>query len=451
MAKQISQKVITKKHQARLERERKQRRTILITTAVVVGLVVIFLGLGIADYTIRENMGTSVYTHLFEGQQPVATVGNVAVTTREFQNGVRLVRFNLINEFNYIASDPLMSQYFGQYLQQIASELVDQTSLPSDTLDGLIEDKLVEMEAKKRGISVSNDEIDRYMQSQFNYFPKGTATPTATLASLPTSTYSPTQLALIATSTPTITPTPTVSLTPTDQAPTMTVTPTATPKPETTPTPGPTDTPAPTPTEYTQKAYQAEADKYLAEIGKLGISLSDFKRVLKARLLKEKLQNAMSADIQNPQEQVWARHILVDKEDLANTIYNRISAGENFADLAKEFSKDSSSSSGGDLDWFTRGVMVKEFEDTAFALKVGEVSKPVKSEFGYHLIQVLGHEVRSLDSTQFSNLRNNIYKKWLDNMKKEQTVVKNDIWMKRIPTKPETPTEALQVLQQSGQ
>mgnify|MGYP003412747386 FL=1 len=84
-----------------------------------------------------------------------------------------------------------------------------------------------------------------------------------------------------------------------------------------------------------------------------------------------------------------ARHILVKDEETANEVIEKLNAGEDFATLAKELSEDTGSAeNGGDLDWFTVGKMVTEFNDAAYALEVNEISKPVKSQFGYHIIQV---------------------------------------------------------------
>jgi foldase protein PrsA len=86
---------------------------------------------------------------------------------------------------------------------------------------------------------------------------------------------------------------------------------------------------------------------------------------------------------------VRARHILVADEATAKEVKEKLAAGEKFEDLAKEYSTDTGSSqNGGDLGWFGEGAMVKEFQDEAFKLKEGEVSEPVKSEFGYHIIKV---------------------------------------------------------------
>ena len=88
-------------------------------------------------------------------------------------------------------------------------------------------------------------------------------------------------------------------------------------------------------------------------------------------------------------EQVRARHILVETEEQAKELKERLAAGEDFAALAKEHSIDRGSAArGGDLGWFGRGVMVEPFEKAAFSLKPGEVSDPVQTDFGYHLILV---------------------------------------------------------------
>jgi peptidyl-prolyl cis-trans isomerase C len=89
------------------------------------------------------------------------------------------------------------------------------------------------------------------------------------------------------------------------------------------------------------------------------------------------------------QEEVHARHILVKTEDEAKDVIKQLDAGKDFAELAKEKSTDPNKSEGGDLGYFTRGRMVKEFEDAAFALDKGAYSKtPVKTDFGYHVIKV---------------------------------------------------------------
>ncbi len=83
-------------------------------------------------------------------------------------------------------------------------------------------------------------------------------------------------------------------------------------------------------------------------------------------------------------------HILVEKQSESLSIAERLKNGEKFAQLAKEVSIDSGSAKkDGNLGYFTKGMMVKPFEEVAFKLQIGEISEPVKTEFGYHIIKRL--------------------------------------------------------------
>jgi peptidyl-prolyl cis-trans isomerase C len=88
-----------------------------------------------------------------------------------------------------------------------------------------------------------------------------------------------------------------------------------------------------------------------------------------------------------PEQEIHARHILVGTEAEAKEVAERLKKGEDFAALAKEKSKDPGAE-GGDLGFFTRGQMLKPFEDAAFKLEVGEISEPVQTQFGWHIILV---------------------------------------------------------------
>ncbi len=84
-------------------------------------------------------------------------------------------------------------------------------------------------------------------------------------------------------------------------------------------------------------------------------------------------------------------HILVEKQSESLAIVERLKNGEKFGKLAKELSIDSGSGKkDGNLGYFTKGMMVKPFEEVAFKLQIGEVSDPIKTEFGYHIIKRLG-------------------------------------------------------------
>ncbi len=90
-----------------------------------------------------------------------------------------------------------------------------------------------------------------------------------------------------------------------------------------------------------------------------------------------------------PEEEVRARHILVENKDKARELYEKIVHGADFAELAKANSKDpGSKDQGGDLGFFTKGQMVPQFEEAAFKLKNGEVAQPFETQFGWHIIKV---------------------------------------------------------------
>lgn len=86
---------------------------------------------------------------------------------------------------------------------------------------------------------------------------------------------------------------------------------------------------------------------------------------------------------------VHAAHILVKSEDKAKELIMKIKQGENFNKLAVDNSLCPSKKNGGDLGWFTRGQMVKPFENAAFSMKKGEISQPVKTDFGWHIIKLI--------------------------------------------------------------
>jgi peptidyl-prolyl cis-trans isomerase C len=120
-----------------------------------------------------------------------------------------------------------------------------------------------------------------------------------------------------------------------------------------------------------------------------------------------------------PEEEIHARHILVATEAEAKEIQERLKKGEDFATVAKEKSKDPSAE-GGDLGFFGRGQMLKPFEDAAFQLKEGEISNPVQTQFGWHIIKV--EELRKKPLPTFESLKDKIYV-YLLKKKAQDTVI----------------------------
>jgi peptidyl-prolyl cis-trans isomerase C len=106
------------------------------------------------------------------------------------------------------------------------------------------------------------------------------------------------------------------------------------------------------------------------------------------------------------EQEVHARHILVETEDEAKAIEEELKKGADFAELAKKKSKDPGASDGGDLGFFTKDQMVPEFSTVAFALEPGKISDPVKSQFGWHLIKV--EEKRNRQAPDFEQVKGQI-------------------------------------------
>ena len=107
----------------------------------------------------------------------------------------------------------------------------------------------------------------------------------------------------------------------------------------------------------------------------------------------------------------------------------RLEKGEDFAKVAAEVSTDTSNKDkGGDLGWFGKGAMVPEFETAAFGLKVGEISQPVKTQFGYHIIQVLAHGEVPLSADAYEQARQTAFNDWLTKARTKYKVVTYDNW-----------------------
>ena len=106
------------------------------------------------------------------------------------------------------------------------------------------------------------------------------------------------------------------------------------------------------------------------------------------------------------QEEVRARHILVEGEDEAKAIIEQLKGGADFAKLAKEKSKDPGAAEGGDLGYFTKDQMVPEFADVAFKMYPGQLSNPVKTQFGWHVIKV--EDKRTKQPPEFEKVKDQI-------------------------------------------
>jgi parvulin-like peptidyl-prolyl isomerase len=428
MAKREKQKIVTKKHMARREREELQQRYIIFATIAVVAIVLILV-----VYALVQAL-------IITPNQPVAVVNGEEILANDYQARVKFERFQLINQmgntiqFMQSLGDPSTAQYFQSSLQQTAFQLIPEVHGQS-VLDTMIEDVLIAQEAETRGISVSEAEIDKALANDFGYFPDGTPTAAPTSEIIPTSTLNPQQKTLVpptATAIITETATPTLEPTPTIEAE-------ATPSEE-----------FPTPTAYTEQAFEEDYNNFIRITKQtIGVSEKQFREIIRAQLLREKLSDEITKDIPQEEEQVWARHILVDTEEEALEVSARLDSGEDFATLAQEVSTDTGSAvNGGDLGWFGRGRMVPEFEETAFALEIGEISDPVQSDFGWHIIQKLGHEIRPIDATTYDQLKQTVFTNWLAEQRENSEAEIFDTWREIYPETPAIPEQYEQFISQ---
>jgi parvulin-like peptidyl-prolyl isomerase len=148
-----------------------------------------------------------------------------------------------------------------------------------------------------------------------------------------------------------------------------------------------------TATPYTFSGYKSQYTAYIKSLKDAGVSEATFRSLYENQIYREKLLALISKDVPHMQEGALIRHILVDSEQLANDLYLQLIRGEDFATLAKIYSKDvGSAADDGNIGWSVQGSLVPEFEQAAFSQKIGEIGKPVKSQYGYHIIQVIARE-----------------------------------------------------------
>ena len=447
--------VLHKKHVARLQRENLQSRIILYTFIGMVAAVVLLLLYGYLDIKV------------FQLQRPVAKVGDAEITAKQFEARVRLQRQQLLGQYNQYSQYAQYGIDVSSQLQQIETSLNTPLTIGEGVLDQMINEELIRQEAIKRGITVSEAELNELTQGSFGYYPNGSPTPSVTptqvaMPDVPPEAFEIVTITPIPSATPEITATSelTTATLATDTALTTgtpaatgtlalreTATPTATATLELTATPtvGPTSTVTPTATPYTLEGYQTEFKDAQDRLMKLGFDEDIYKSFYENQIYERKLKDLIAADVSRTQEQVWARHILVADEAAAIAIIEKLKNGDDFATLANELSTDTSSApNGGDLGWFGSGAMVAEFETAVFALeKPGDITlTPVKSQFGFHIIQLIAKQKRPLTAEQYDAERTKVFTDWLTAARDEYGVEIFDFWKERVPSEPNFVTMA---------
>jgi peptidyl-prolyl cis-trans isomerase C len=181
----------------------------------------------------------------------------------------------------------------------------------------------------------------------------------------------------------------------------------------------PTVSPATPNPEEARATAEAGFDEFAANfLATAHLTREEYERLVAApALARQKVTDALAAEIGQSAPQVRASHILLPTEQAADAARARIvDDGETFAAVAEEVSTDEGTAgNGGELGWFTRQEMVEPFAESAFSLEPGQISEPVESEFGWHLIRVEETDPdRPLTDSQINRLRQAVVDRWLE-------------------------------------
>jgi peptidyl-prolyl cis-trans isomerase D len=392
-----------KKFLAQKEREDRQKRIIIITTISVLVIVLGLVAYGVIDRLVLTPKVT------------VIELEDEEITADQFEEQIRWRRRNMIMDvdqmlqtFQQLGGTAEVFDYFEQQLMLAVTSLQQPLMVGQEVLNILTQDIILKVEAEKMGIVVDDARIDQEIEEAFGYFAGGTPTPAVTLA--PSST------------------------------------------PETSDDqdgePDPTATPLLQPTEYTEELFENNYKEFLLSVKDVGISEETIRDIIGITIIREEIIEIVSAEVAEEAEHVWIRHILVADEDTANEVVEKLAAGEDFVDLAAEYSLDTSNKeNGGDLDWFSRGAMVQPFEEAAFALEVGDISDPVQTDFGWHILESLGKDDLLLEPSAYQQLRNQAFTDWITEKETLYQPIIHDNWSKYVPSEPALPQDYLAYIQ----
>jgi foldase protein PrsA len=196
-----------------------------------------------------------------------------------------------------------------------------------------------------------------------------------------------------------------------------------------------------------QQFFQGDEVKYKAELAKAGLTDKQVRQQLRAKLLSDKIQKAVvgkvkvtdaaiqtyytnhKADYKQPESRD-VRHILVKKKSLADKLYNQIKGGADFAKLAQKYSLDTASKADGGNFTAYKGKTVAPFDKFVFDAQKGDLSKPIKTEFGWHIIEILS-EVKPASTTPLKDVKETIRSTLLQ--QRQKTAL--DQWTKDVKEK----------------
>lgn len=195
--------------------------------------------------------------------------------------------------------------------------------------------------------------------------------------------------------------------------------------------------------------YQVTSEEIDYEVGKIKEQLGeDFDLWLSQRSFKDEdsfrdfarismlSEKAIFDDVEVSEEElqerydrlkteIRAQHILVEDEEIAEKVISKLNDGTDFAALAQEYSSDTTAEEGGDLGFFSTGKMLPEFEEVAYSLKIDEVSDPVKTQYGYHIIKVTDTRDKE-DFESYEEMRHDLLRE-LQNQKVDPVMAEEKI------------------------
>lgn len=390
------QEQLTRKERSRLEKERHIQKLLMWGLGIVGVLIIGVLAYGVAAETILKP------------REPVAVVEGSPITTSEFQARVRFQRLQLQNQLLYLyqqqqfvmGEDPDQdTQSFQEYIQSEISNLESQLAAANaeligrQVLDQMIQERLVRLEADRRGIEVPADAVQDLIHEIFGYTPDAASV-------LPAS--SPL--------------TETESITPAEAAP--------------------------VPTEMTEAEFRELYNEYMREsLRPLGISEQQYRSWIEASLLIEALQEDMKQELPQEAEQAKLDVLLLNNEQQAAEVAERLDAGDGFEALAEEIEGDEEQPGyRSELDWIPTDMLEsqlgQEFADLALDLEIDGYTDPItmgEEDPTYYIIRLAGREVRALDEALQEQMVNEAYRSWLE---AQQTFVERRPISGRVPTQP---------------
>jgi parvulin-like peptidyl-prolyl isomerase len=187
--------------------------------------------------------------------------------------------------------------------------------------------------------------------------------------------------------------------------------------------------------EYKKERHKGSDEKFRAELKQQGLTEEQARDIIRANLVQEAIYNKVTSDVKVDDKELrkyydknkaqyatgdtrLVRHVILNKKPLADRLYNQLRAGGNWNAIAKRYSDDPSKDKGGRLT-ATKGQLVPEFEKIAFSIKTKQIAKPVKTQFGWHIIQALG-PIKKGTTTPFKQVKEAIRQQLIQDKKNKK-------------------------------